>query len=154
MNYNMVGEKAKRYFNGSKKRLRIAGVISFKNPRSVYIGDDVVIDSHCLLNPGGGRGKQIVIENRAILSWGSSLIASDLEYELPPEEREGSVAHRARPILIEEGVWVGSGSIVLGGVTVGKGAAVGAGSVVTKDVPPHTLACGNPAKVVKELERW
>lgn len=52
-------------------------------------------------------------------------------------------------INIEEDVWVGSNTVILSGVTVGRGAIIGAGSVVTKDIPKYAIACGNPAKIVK-----
>lgn len=52
-------------------------------------------------------------------------------------------------IIIEDEVWLGANSIILSGVTIGKGAIVAAGSVVTKDVPPYTIVGGNPAKFIK-----
>ncbi len=57
----------------------------------------------------------------------------------------------AKPITIEDNVWLGGGVIVLAGVTIGRDAVVGAGAVVTRDVPPGTLAVGNPARVVRRL---
>lgn len=56
-----------------------------------------------------------------------------------------------KPIYIETGAWLGANVTVLPGVTIGAGAIVGAGAVVTKDVPAHTLAAGNPAKFIKAL---
>ncbi len=53
-------------------------------------------------------------------------------------------------IFINDGVWIGSNVIVLGGVTVGVGAVVGAGSIVTKDVSPYSIVAGNPAKEIKK----
>lgn len=47
--------------------------------------------------------------------------------------------------------WIGFNSILLKGITVGEGAIVGAGSVVTKDVPPWTIVAGNPAKIIREI---
>ena len=57
-----------------------------------------------------------------------------------------------RPIVIEDDVWVGSRATVLKGVTVGKGSIVAAGAVVTKNIPPYSIAGGVPAKVIKR--RW
>lgn len=53
------------------------------------------------------------------------------------------------PIIIEDDVWIGMDAIILSGVKVSKGAVIGAGSVVTKDVPPYAIVAGNPAKIVK-----
>ncbi|MBR6601296.1 MAG: sugar O-acetyltransferase [Bacteroidaceae bacterium] len=57
----------------------------------------------------------------------------------------------ARPIRIGNDVWIGAGVSVLPGVTIGDGAVIGAGSVVNKDIPPHTLAVGNPCRVIRKL---
>ena len=54
-------------------------------------------------------------------------------------------------IIIQDGVWIGAGAIILGGVTIGEGAVIGAGAVVTTDIPSNTLAVGIPAKVVKRF---
>ena len=56
-----------------------------------------------------------------------------------------------RPITLEDDVWPGHRVIVMAGVTVGRGSVVGAGAVVTKDIPPYSLAAGNPAVVKKNL---
>lgn len=56
------------------------------------------------------------------------------------------------PIIIEDDVWIGANVTVMPGVTIGRHSIVGAGSVVTKDVPPDTVVAGVPAKVIKKLE--
>lgn len=53
--------------------------------------------------------------------------------------------------LVKKGASIGSNSVILPGITIGEGAMVGAGSVVTKDVPAHTLVYGNPAKIIKKI---
>lgn len=59
---------------------------------------------------------------------------------------------KSKPIKICDDAWIGMNCIILKGVTIGAGAVVGAGSVVTKDVPPFTVVGGNPAKVIKTLK--
>lgn len=58
----------------------------------------------------------------------------------------------AQEVIIEDNVWIGAHTIILKGVHIGKGAVIGAGSVVTKDVPPLTIYAGNPAKYIKDVE--
>jgi maltose O-acetyltransferase len=57
----------------------------------------------------------------------------------------------AKPIVIGNNVWLGGGAIVLPGVTIGDNSVVGAGAVVTKDIPAHVVALGNPARIVRSL---
>ncbi|MDP5230557.1 MAG: acyltransferase [Cellulophaga sp.] len=56
-----------------------------------------------------------------------------------------------RPTVIEEDAHIGANSVILAGVTIGKRCQIGAGSVVTKDIPPYSIAVGNPAKVIKQF---
>ena len=58
-----------------------------------------------------------------------------------------------KPVRVCKGAWVGAGSTLLPGVTVGRYAIVGAASVVTKDVPDYAVAVGNPARVIKHLDQ-
>lgn len=62
---------------------------------------------------------------------------------------ERSEATTKGPILIEDDVWIGNNSIILSGITIGKGAIIAAGSVVTKNVSPYSIVGGNPARFIK-----
>jgi len=75
------------------------------------------------------------------------MLAGDLYLADDPELGEES-----RPIVIGDNVWLGSGAIVLPGVTIGENTVVGAGAVVPRDLPPNVVAVGNPARVVRTLE--
>lgn len=57
----------------------------------------------------------------------------------------------AKPITIENDCWLASNVVVCGGVTIGEGSVIGAGSVVTRSIPPHSLAAGNPCRVIRQL---
>ncbi len=80
-------------------------------------------------------------------------------HPLLPEERnvrqrpDGSFYNLeyARPIILEDNCWLASNVVVCGGVTIGEGSVIGAGSVVTRDIPPHSLAVGNPCRVIRTL---
>lgn len=56
------------------------------------------------------------------------------------------------PVVIEDDVWIGANCTVLKGVTIGRGAVIATGAVVTRSIPPYTVAAGNPAKVIKQIE--
>jgi maltose O-acetyltransferase len=71
-------------------------------------------------------------------------------HPLDPGQRRAKL-EAAEPIVIGDNVWLGGGAIVLPGVTIGANSVIGAGSVVTKDVPPDVVAVGNPAKVIRSL---
>jgi acetyltransferase-like isoleucine patch superfamily enzyme len=57
----------------------------------------------------------------------------------------------SEPVVIEDNVWIGSKTIILPGVRIGNHAVIGAGSIVTKDIPPRCVAAGNPARVIRYL---
>jgi maltose O-acetyltransferase len=71
-------------------------------------------------------------------------------HPLEPEARRAKW-EAAAPITVEDNVWLGGGVIVCPGVTIGANTVVGAGSVVTRNLPPNVLAVGNPARVVRPL---
>lgn len=71
-------------------------------------------------------------------------------HPLEPEPRRAKW-ESARPIAVGDNVWLGSGVIVLAGVTIGEDSVVGAGSVVTRDLPAGVVAVGNPARIVRRL---
>lgn len=95
----------------------------------------------------------ITIEDNVLI--GSGCLISDTDsHPLHWEDRlyNNNDKTSKAPITIKKNAFIGARSIILKGVTIGEGAVVGAGSVVSKDVPPHTVVCGNPAKIVKSLK--
>lgn len=58
-----------------------------------------------------------------------------------------------KPVVIDDGAWIGAGATILPGVRIGKHAIVGASSVVTKDVPDYAVVVGNPARIIKTLDK-
>ena len=77
-----------------------------------------------------------------------------LDSDYHPITYNGKTSTMSKPVHIGSHVWIGRSAIILKGVTIGDGAIVGAGSVVTRDVPPRCLVAGNPAKVIKENVEW
>ena len=79
----------------------------------------------------------------------------DLNERLTPVETQHGteyVRHTyALPVTIEDGCWIGGGTVILPGVSIGKGSVIGAGSVVTKSIPANSLAVGNPCRVIRKI---
>ena len=108
---------------------------------SIKIGKNVFINSGLLAMACGG----ITIEDGAQLAASVQLISNNHDpYDLP--------VLTCKPVLLKKACWIGAGATILPGVSVGKHAIVGAGSVVTKDVPDYAVVVGNPAKVIRMLD--
>ena len=113
-----------------------------KYPENLHLGDEVIIGVNVVL----GAHSPIYMGNRVRISKGVQIETAKLDFLSPPPYQ-----HQSKPIFIDEGVWIGTNSLILGGVRIGKNSIIGAGSVVTRDVPPRTLVVGVPAKVIKQL---
>lgn len=124
-------------------------VFNITSPGSVIkIGDNVGISGSTL-----NASTSITIGNNVLIGSGCLITDTD-SHPLNWQERKEQQNHKTAcaPIVIEDDVFIGARSIVLKGVTIGKGAVIGAGSVVSRDVPAFSVVCGNPAKVVKNLK--
>ena len=94
---------------------------------------------------------RITMGDRVQVGGNAQVVDTDF-HPLTPEGRAADFnAGSTRPIVIEDDVFIGMNALILKGVTLGTGCVVGAGSVVSRDVPPRTIVAGNPAKVVREL---
>ena len=114
--------------------------------RGVRIGKGVLIGYNVTIDDVYPR--LVTIGDRVALSDGTFLLA----HSKPPEYFKGQIESFAAPLTIENNVWIGVGAILLPGVTVGEGSIISAGSLVTRDVRPHWLVAGNPARHIKELK--
>lgn len=113
--------------------------------QNIYLGDQVYLNFLCTIldNNTVHIGTQVMI--------GPSVQVYTATHPLQAEIRiQGWKI--AKPIVIEDNVWVGGGAILLPGITIGRNAVVGAGAVVTQDVLPNTVVAGNPARVIKAIE--
>lgn len=109
----------------------------------IRVGRNVFINQNCTFYDLGG----IDIADDAMIGPNVSLITSG--HPIEPSQRREAVL--AKPIRLERNVWIAAGATILGGVTVGENSVVAAASVVTRDVPPNTLAAGNPARVIRSI---
>jgi UDP-2-acetamido-3-amino-2,3-dideoxy-glucuronate N-acetyltransferase len=114
--------------------------------KGAKIGPRCKISSHTFICEG------VTIESEVFIGHGVTFIndryprATSVSGQ-PQTEADWSVQNT----LVKKGASIGSGATLLGGVTIGEKAIIGAGSVVTKDVPPNTVVAGNPARVLKRL---
>ncbi|KAK9370331.1 trimeric LpxA-like protein [Lipomyces kononenkoae] len=91
----------------------------------------------------------VTIGDRVMFGPGVSLLSATHETSI--ESRRAGIEY-AKPIAIGSDCWIGGNVTVLPGVTIGEGCTIGAGSVVTKDIPPFSVAVGSPARVIKKVE--
>ena len=125
------------------------GFSVFYGHENIFLGNNIfLVDT--LINAGDGDAS-VTIDDNVFFGHGVKVLARGHDYNLFDKERQTSLVQK--PIHIKQGAWVSSGSIVLAGVTIGEHAVVGAGSVVTKDVPPFCIVAGNPAKIIKYINR-
>lgn len=109
----------------------------------VVIGPMTYIGHRCLIygHAGVQVGRDVLLANDVQLICGNHTFARrDVPIRAQPPA--------GKPIVIEDDVWLGASTIILGGVTVGHGSVVGAGSVVTRSLPPYSIAHGVPAQIV------
>ena len=119
-------------------------------PLYIDYGKPVAIGRRCFIQQCCtffGRGG-ITIGNDVFIGPKVNLIT--INHEVNPDNRSATYG---RPIVIEDKVWIGINSTILPGVKIGYGAIVGAGSVVTKDVPAMTIVVGDPARIIKTIEK-
>lgn len=128
-----------------------------RSQSKIYVGSGSFIGNSLLVS-----AERISIGNNVLISWGCTL-SDHNSHSINIHERKKDVTlwmegkkdwtHvKIAPLTIEDDVWIGFNSIILKGVTIGRGAVVAAGSLVIKDVPPFTLVGGNPAKVIRKLD--
>lgn len=120
------------------------------------IGRDGNICSHCFIE------NQVVVGDRVTVKCGVQLwdgvtleddvfVGPNATFTNDREPRSRNAKAKLLSTLVKKGASIGANATILPGLTIGEGAMIGAGSVVTKDVPPRTLVIGNPARVIRTL---
>ena len=123
------------FYSGSRLTVNKGASFIFK---SGYVNYESVIECFDRIE----IGENVIISERVQIRDSNN---HDMCY---PEYKKSS------PIKIGNNVWIGLGATILSGVTIGEGAVIAAGAGVTKDVPPHSLVGGCPAKILKENIEW
>ena len=120
-----------------------------QNTHNLVIGDNVKIDSNVFIDLAG----KVFFEGETIISRGVMIYTHFHDYhQAPLGSSPGSAPWQPIDIIIHKGVWIGTGAIVQPKCKViGEGSIIASGAIVVKDVPPHTIVAGNPAKVIKDI---
>lgn len=129
--------------------------------KNVSIGENCNVGDHCFIESGAAIGNCVTVKNGNAIWEGVTLedgvfvgprvfFTNDLyprSARLPQAQERYRTKAWLLPTYIKQGASLGAGAIILAGVTIGAFAMIGAGAVVTKDVPPHALMLGNPARL-------
>jgi acetyltransferase-like isoleucine patch superfamily enzyme len=141
-NYTHVAER-RRVTLG--REVKLAPNVSFANGDRIKIGDYAHVGARCSLWAGDTTGR-ITLGEHALL--GPEVFITASNYQTTPGI---PIMHQPRDeqdVIIGDDVWLGARAIVVAGVHIGDGCVVGAGAVVTRSLPPHSIAAGNPARVI------
>ncbi|MBV7484893.1 sugar O-acetyltransferase [Bordetella sp. BOR01] len=109
----------------------------------IRVGHNVFVNQNCTFYDLGG----LDIADDVMIGPNVNIITTS--HPLDPSQRRATTL--GKPIVIERNVWIAAGATIIGGVTIGENSVVAAGSVVTKSVPPNTLAGGNPARIIRSI---
>lgn len=119
----------------------------------ISLGNRVVVRPGCMLFADPRHdGAGITIEDDVMLGSGVHIYVHSHRFDDPARPIIDQGYSPSRPVLLERGCWIGAGAIILPGVTIGRNAVVGAGSVVTRCIPAFTVAAGNPARVLRGID--
>jgi len=119
-------------------------------PIRMAYGSNTTVGSHVYMNFNLTviDDYKVTIGNHVM--FGPNVTIAVTNHPLHPDvRRDGGMF--TLPVVIEDDVWIGSGAIIVPGVTIGRGSVIGAGSVVTKDIPANVIAVGNPCRVLREI---
>ena len=111
---------------------------------------DVIIGNHTRIGLHNTIIGPVEIGNNVNLAQGITVTALNHNFS-DSNKRIDEQGVSTKPVTIEDDVWIGANAVVLPGVKIGNHCVVAAGAVVTKDVPPHSLVAGVPAKVIKQI---
>jgi maltose O-acetyltransferase len=147
-----------RWYRLRTRLLRIAGVDCHPTARivasatimsvNIAIGEDTFIGCEALV--GGNNSVRISIGNNVDIAPRAVIYSGTHEIDMHGEHSAGKTI--GKEIVIHDGAWIGASSTVLAGVTIGRKAIIGAGSVVCRDIPEYAIAVGNPCRPIKKWD--
>jgi acetyltransferase-like isoleucine patch superfamily enzyme len=133
---------------GSRIRIRGGSILFGSAGRPTVMGDDIYINVRCVLHGGAA---QLSIGDRVTLAVGVAIHTDSGPNTSAMLQKDFPIT--AKDVTIEDDVWIGDYAVILPGVTIGHGSVIGAGTVVRRSVPAHTVVAGNPQQVLRVLEK-
>jgi acetyltransferase-like isoleucine patch superfamily enzyme len=125
---------------------RLCSSVRIVTSGHLAIGTDTFI-GHGVLITGGDAS--IIIGSYCDIAARVTIISGS--HEISPVGPRSAGRGQSKPIVIEDGVWIGAGSVILGGVRIGHRSVIGAGSVVVRDIPPNSVALGSPCRATRQI---
>jgi maltose O-acetyltransferase len=132
--------KLRRYLRSSHPGLQVQHPVRIEHPECVEIGRDVSIAAFVHIWGGGG----VHIGDRVLIGSHCAITSETHDHRVAGM----NASHVAKPVVIEDDVWLGAHAVILPGITIGRGAVIGAGAVVTKNIEPMSIVGGVPAKPI------
>lgn len=134
-------------------------IFDFVNLYECEIGDETMIGAFVEIQKGVRIGKRCRIQSHSFICEGVTLeddvfIGHGVMFindKNPSSLKARKKLYKLLPVLVKKGASIGSGAIIMGGVTIGENSLIGAGSVVTKNVEDNTIVIGTPAKFYKKI---
>ncbi len=118
---------------------------------NISIGKNVIIRPNTMLFADETQNGKIIIEDDVSIGAGVHFYVNNHAFDRIDIPIKDQGYYESKPIRVCYGAWIGACCVILPGVTIGRNAVVGAGSIVTKDIEPYTVAVGNPAQKVKNI---
>lgn len=150
MNYLLNVIRSWLYFSLKFKNVKYKGFVRvmkgtrFNKRYNFTLGHNVQFGLGCLLDT------EVIIGNNVLIAGRVSFVGkSDHTFNKSCQTIWDGSRGENQPVIVEDDVWIGYGSIIMSGVKIGAGSVIASGSIVTKDVPPCMIVGGNPAKIIK-----
>lgn len=143
---------------GNWLRAKLCAIIFLKCGKKIVVrkhaffgsGCDIEIGDYSEIGLNAYLNRDVKLGTHVLMGQNVTILTTNHEFEDPNTWIHDQGVRDRKPVVIGDDVWIGANSIILPGINIGKGAIIGAGSVVTKDLPPFAIAVGNPARVIRQ----
>lgn len=143
---------------GSWLRARLCAIIFLKCGRNIVVRKHAFFGSGCAIEIGDYSeiglnaylNRDVKLGRHVLMGQNVTILTTNHEFEDPHIWIHDQGTRERKPVFVGDDVWIGANSILLPGIMIGHGAVIGAGSVVTRNVPPLAVVAGNPARFIRQ----